>query len=93
MLRNKTQMVILKLDGKMNSEDPFHIKLIDDGGKSMVVSLSLFMNQYGDALRAANIKVDDQLSIEGELLDEDSSSPFILYPISITKKGWNSRGC
>jgi signal transduction histidine kinase len=87
MLRNKTQMVILKLDGRMNSEDPFHIKLIGDDGKSMVVSLSLFMNQYGDALRAANFKVDDQLSIEGELLDEDSSFPVIIYPISITKKG------
>lgn len=91
MLRNKTQMVILKLDGRMNSEDPFHIKLIDDDGKSMVVSLSLFMNQYGDSLRAANIKVDDQLSVEGELLDEDSASPVILYPISITKKGRNHR--
>ncbi|CAH1054122.1 sensor histidine kinase [Paenibacillus pseudetheri] len=92
MLRNKTQMVILKLDGKMHSEDPFHIKLIDDDGKSMIVSLSLFMNQYGDALRAANIKVDDQLSVEGELLEEASSSPFILYPISITKKGSGTIG-
>jgi signal transduction histidine kinase len=92
MLRNKTQMVILKLDGKLNSEDPFHLKLIGDDGKSMVVSLSLFMNQYGDALRAANFKIDDQLSIEGELLDEDSSSPVIIYPISITKKGGGTIG-
>jgi two-component system sensor histidine kinase VanS len=85
MMRNKTQTVILKLDGKMNSEDPFHMKFIGEDGKIMVVSLSLFMNQYGEALREAKIKEDDQLSVQGEFFEGESAS--IIYPTSITKKG------
>lgn len=87
MLRNKTQMAIVKLDGKMNSDDPYHMKLRTEDGTSVVVSLSMFMNEYGDALRAADIQEDDQLTLEGEVFAEDSSSPDLIYPVSITTGG------
>lgn len=85
MLRNKTQLAIVKLDGKMNSDDPYHMKLRMKDGRELVVSLSMFMSEYGDELRAADIKEEDTLTLEGELFEEDSSSTQdLIYPVSIT---------
>lgn len=88
MLRNKTQLVIMKLDGKMKSEDPFHMKVMNEDGQIIAVSLSLFMNQYGDEFSAANIKLDDPLTIQGDqLIEGDVYSPELIFPTSIKKQG------
>ncbi|OMD36597.1 two-component sensor histidine kinase [Paenibacillus borealis] len=88
MLRNKTQLVIMKLDGKMKSEDPFHMKVMNEDGQIIAVSLSLFINQYGDEFSAANIKLDDPLTIQGDqLIEGDASSPELIFPTSIKKQG------
>ncbi|MEK3685268.1 sensor histidine kinase [Paenibacillus sp. FSL R10-2736] len=87
MLRNKTQMVILKLDGRMKSEDPFRMKVMDGDGKIQVIPMSLFMNEYGDPLRAANLKENDQVTVLGERLEEDNDPGNLIYPLTITKQG------
>ncbi|MDF9843602.1 MULTISPECIES: HAMP domain-containing sensor histidine kinase [unclassified Paenibacillus] len=87
MLRNKTQLAIVKLDGKMNSDDPYHMKLRTKEGRELVVSLSMFMSEYGEALRAADIKEEDTLTLEGELFEGDSSTPDLIYPVRITASG------
>ncbi len=87
MLRNKTQMVIMKLDGKIKSEDLFHMKVMNEDGQIMGVPLSLFINQYGDEFRAANIKLNDQLTIHGERLFDEVSSTDLIYPTSMNKQG------
>ncbi|KHL97612.1 histidine kinase [Paenibacillus sp. IHB B 3415] len=87
MLRNKTQMVILKLDGRMKSEDPFRMKVMDGEGKIQVIPMSLFMNEYGDPLRAANLKENDQVTVQGERLEEDNDPGNLIYPLTITKQG------
>lgn len=86
MLRNKTQMVILKLDGRMKSEDPFRMKVMDGDGKIQVIPMSLFMNEYGDPLRAANLKENDQVTVQGERLEEDNDPGNLIYPLTITKQ-------
>jgi signal transduction histidine kinase len=87
MLRNKTQMVIVKPDGQMKSEDPYRMKLLDERGNIQVVPLSLFMNQYGDALRAANLKENDQVTVQGEHVDEDTDLGDLFYPATIARQG------
>ncbi|NQX44249.1 GHKL domain-containing protein [Paenibacillus tritici] len=87
MLRNKTQMVILKLDGRMKSEDPFRMKLLDEQGNTQLIPMSLFMNQYGDPLRAAHLKENDQVTIHGEHVKDESELGNLFYPITITKQG------
>lgn len=87
MLRNKTQMVILRLDGRMKSEDPFRMRLMDESGKVQVVPMSLFMSQYGDMLREANLKVNDQVKVVGEHFTDESALGETFYPFIITKQG------
>lgn len=87
MMRNKTQMVILRPDGRMKSEDPFRMRVMDESGKVQVVPMSLFMNQYGDMLREANLKVDDQVKVVGEHFTDESALGDIFYPFAITKQG------
>ncbi|WP_238654964.1 sensor histidine kinase [Paenibacillus piscarius] len=87
MMRNKTQMVILRLDGRMKSEDPFRMRVMDESGKVQVVPMSLFMNQYGDMLREANLKVNDQVKVVGEHFTDESALGNIFYPFAITKQG------
>lgn len=87
MMRNKTQMVILRLDGRMKSEDPFRMRVMDESGKVQVVPMSLFMNQYGDMLREANLKVNDQVKVVGEHFTDESALGDIFYPFTITKQG------
>ncbi|AIQ58598.1 sensor histidine kinase [Paenibacillus borealis] len=87
MLRNKTQMVIVRLDGRLKSEDPFRMKLMDEAGKIQVIPMSLFMNEYGDTLRAAHLTENDQVTVQGERLDEDNDPGNLIYPLTITKQG------
>lgn len=87
MLRNKTQMVIMKLDGRMKSEDPFRMKLIDEKGQTQVIPMSLFMNQFGDMLRSAHLKENDRVTIQGEHVVSASELGHLFYPVNITKQG------
>ncbi|WNS45332.1 HAMP domain-containing sensor histidine kinase [Paenibacillus sp. MMS20-IR301] len=87
MLSNKTQMVIVDLSGRLKSEDPFRMKLMDESGKLQVIPLSLFMNQYGDILRAADIAEGDQVTVQGERDEEDGAADAQIYPFSIKKQG------
>ncbi|WP_405112819.1 HAMP domain-containing sensor histidine kinase [Paenibacillus sp. FSL K6-1217] len=87
MLRNKTQMVIMKPDGRMKSEDPFRMKLIDDKGQTQVIPMSLFMNQFGDMLRSAHLKENDRVTIRGEHVVSASELGQLFYPVNITKQG------
>lgn len=50
------------------------------------------MNQYGDALRALNLKENDHVTILGEYLDEDSGLGDLIYPLRITKQGSRAVG-
>ncbi|ASA20149.1 sensor histidine kinase [Paenibacillus donghaensis] len=84
MLRNKTQLAIITLDGKMKLDDPFHIKMRQDDGKVVIISLSLFMNQYGEELKAADIQQGDLLTVQGEVTVGQSSS-VLMYPVNIKK--------
>ncbi|MRN53729.1 sensor histidine kinase [Paenibacillus monticola] len=87
MLRNKTQLAIVTLDGKVKLDDPFQIKLKKDDGNLVVLPLSLFMSQYGDQLRALGIQAGDPLTIQGEGDMDDGSYSDQIYPVSIYKRG------
>ncbi|ULO09021.1 HAMP domain-containing histidine kinase [Paenibacillus sp. 19GGS1-52] len=87
MLRNKTQLAIVTLDGKVKLDDPFQIKLKKDDGELVVLPLSLFMSQYGDELRALGIQPGDPLTIQGEGDMGDLSYSNQIYPVSIYKRG------
>ncbi|WP_340023449.1 HAMP domain-containing sensor histidine kinase [Paenibacillus sp. FSL K6-1096] len=87
MLRNKTQMIILRPDGRMKSEDPFRMRVMDESGKVQIVPMSLFMNQYGDMLRNADLKENDQVTVVGEHFTDESALGDTFYPFTITKQG------
>ncbi|WP_025684348.1 sensor histidine kinase [Paenibacillus maysiensis] len=88
MLQNKNQLAIVTPDGKVKLDDPFHINLRKADGQIVKISLSLFMNQFGDELRAARIQPGDTLTVEGEVLESDGiSSVNFIYPSGIQKPG------
>ncbi|KAF6577826.1 two-component sensor histidine kinase [Paenibacillus sp. EKM212P] len=93
MLQNKNQLAIVTLDGKVKLDDAFHINLRETDGKIVKISLSLFMNEYGDELRAARIQPGDQVTVEGEVLGTDGiSSANLIYPTGIQKLGFKNIG-
>nr|WP_223264262.1 hypothetical protein [Paenibacillus sp. IHB B 3084] len=88
MFQNKNQLAIVTLDGKVKLDDPFHINLRKADGQIVKISLSLFMSQFGDELRAARIQSGDSLTVEGEVLETDGiSSANLIYPTGIQKPG------
>ncbi|WCM61978.1 sensor histidine kinase [Paenibacillus polymyxa] len=93
MLQNKNQLAIVTLDGKVKLDDPFHISLRTADGKVVKISLSLFMSDYGDELRAARIQPGDTVAVEGEVLGTDGiTSPNLIYPLGIQKPGFKNIG-
>ncbi|NEU24846.1 two-component sensor histidine kinase [Paenibacillus polymyxa] len=93
MLQNKNQLAIVTLDGKVKLDDAFHINLRKADGKIVKISLSLFMNEYGDELRAARIQPGDQVTVEGDVLGTDGiSSANFIYPTGIQKLGFKKIG-
>ncbi|WP_068505047.1 sensor histidine kinase [Paenibacillus kribbensis] len=93
MLQNKNQLAIVTLDGKVKLDDPFHISLRKADGKIVKISLSLFIGQYGDELRASRIQPGDTITVEGEILESDGvSSANVIFPVSIQKPGFKNIG-
>ncbi|AUO05871.1 HAMP domain-containing protein [Paenibacillus sp. EKM202P] len=93
MLQNKNQLAIVTLDGKVKLDDAFHISLRKADGKVVKISLSLFMSEHGDELRAARIQPGDQVTVEGEMLGSDGiSSANLIYPTGIQKLGFKNIG-
>ncbi|MEC0236857.1 HAMP domain-containing sensor histidine kinase [Paenibacillus kribbensis] len=93
MLQNKNQLAIVTLDGKVKLDDPFHISLRKADGKIVKVSLSLFIGQYGDELRAARIQPGDTITVEGEILESGGiSSANVIFPVAIQKSGYKNIG-
>lgn len=93
MLQNKNQLAIVTLDGKVKLDDAFHISLRTADGKVVKISLSLFMSEYGDELRAARIQPGDTVTVEGEVLGTDGiTSPNLIYPLGIQKPGFKNIG-
>ncbi|MEE4580941.1 sensor histidine kinase [Paenibacillus polymyxa] len=93
MLQNKNQLAIVTLDGKVKLDDAFHINLRNADGKIVKISLSLFMSEYGDELRAARIQPGDTVTVEGEVLGTDGiSSAYLIYPSGIQKLGFKNIG-
>ncbi|MEE4570333.1 HAMP domain-containing sensor histidine kinase [Paenibacillus polymyxa] len=93
MLQNKNQLAIVTLDGKVKLDDAFHISLRKADGKVVKISLSLFMSEHGDELRAARIQPGDQVTVEGEMLGSDGiSSANLIYPAGIQKLGFKNIG-
>lgn len=93
MLQNKNQLAIVTLDGKVKLDGAFHISLRKADGKVVKISLSLFMSEHGDELRAARIQPGDQVTVEGEMLGSDGiSSANLIYPTGIQKLGFKNIG-
>ncbi|MGN8228776.1 sensor histidine kinase [Paenibacillus polymyxa] len=93
MLQNKNQLAIVTLDGKVKLDDAFHINLRKADGKIVKISLSLFMSEYGDELRAARIQPGDTVTVEGEGLGTDGiSTANLIYPTGIQKLGFKNIG-
>ncbi|WP_025677986.1 sensor histidine kinase [Paenibacillus polymyxa] len=93
MLQNKNQLAIVTLDGKVKLDDAFHLSLRKADGKVVKISLSLFMSEHGDELRAARIQPGDQVTVEGEMLGSDGiSSANLIYPTGIQKLGFKNIG-
>ncbi|WP_225999754.1 sensor histidine kinase [Paenibacillus sp. BJ-4] len=93
MLQNKNQLAIVTLDGKVKLDDPFHINLRKADGKIVKISLSLFISQYGDELRASRIQPGDTITVEGEIPESDGiSTANVIYPMVIQKPGFKNIG-
>ncbi|MEO3946687.1 ATP-binding protein [Gorillibacterium sp. CAU 1737] len=86
MSRSRSQLAIINANGDLVLEDPYRIDLELSDGRKMMVSLSVLMNQYGDELRSANIRVGDRLTIWGEIDEREGHTP-VLYPEKIEKQG------
>lgn len=87
MIRNKTQLAIVTLDGKIKLDDPYHIELLQEDGQHVLVSLSLFMEQFGNELHGKGLQLGDKLVVRGELSEGEEGSPDTIYPTSIAIAG------
>ncbi|OKP97179.1 cell wall metabolism sensor histidine kinase WalK [Paenibacillus sp. P46E] len=80
MTRNRSQLAIIDIDGKVVVDDPYHMLITQDDGQKMMVSLSLFMTLYGDQFRAANIQKGDRITLWGEVEKRGKENTSVLYP-------------
>ncbi|WP_025716376.1 sensor histidine kinase [Paenibacillus sp. 1-18] len=93
MLQNKNQLAIVTLHGKVKLDDPFHINLRKADGKIVKISLSLFISQFGDELRASRIQPGDTITVEGEIPESNGiSTGNVVYPVVIQKPGFGNIG-
>jgi two-component system, OmpR family, sensor histidine kinase VanS len=92
MSENKSQLTIVDTDGDLTLNDPYHITLKQKDGTLVVVSLSFFMNTYGQELKAAAIDKGSTLTVWGALDQEQKDAPTVMYPFQITQKGFPSIG-
>ncbi|WP_445509588.1 ATP-binding protein [Rossellomorea marisflavi] len=92
MSENKSQLTIVDMDGDLTLNDPYHITLKQKDGTLVVVSLSFFMNTYGQELKAAAIDKGSTLTVWGALDQEQKDAPTVMYPFQITQKGFPSIG-
>lgn len=82
MRESKSPVTIVDAEGFQLVQDPFNIMLQTGDGKVVEVSLSLFITNYGDQVRALNITNGDTLIVQGEADAEVSS---VIYPSVISK--------
>lgn len=82
MRESKSPLTIVDAEGFQLVQDPFNIMLQTGDGKVVEVSLSLFITNYGDQVRALNITNGDTLIVQGEADAEVSS---VIYPSVISK--------
>lgn len=92
MSENKSQLTIVDTDGDLTLNDPYHITLKQQDGTLVVVSLSFFMNTYGQELKAAAIDKGSTLTVWGALDQEQKDAPTVMYPFQITQEGFPSIG-
>ncbi|WP_370294677.1 ATP-binding protein [Rossellomorea marisflavi] len=92
MSENKSQLTIVDTDGDLTLNDPYHITLKQQDGMLVVVSLSFFMNTYGQELKAAAIDKGSTLTVWGALDQEQKDAPTVMYPFQITQEGFPSIG-
>ncbi|UTE72156.1 HAMP domain-containing histidine kinase [Rossellomorea marisflavi] len=92
MSENKSQLTIVDTDGDLTLNDPYHITLKQQDGTHVVVSLSFFMNTYGQELKAAAIDKGSTLTVWGALDQEQKDAPTVMYPFQITQMGFPSIG-
>lgn len=83
MTKNRSQLAIMDIDGKMLVDDPYHMLITQDNGQKMFVSLSLFMTLYGDEFRAANIQKGERITLLGEVEQRGRDNAGVLYPEKI----------
>lgn len=83
MKKTKSPLTIVDAEGFQLVQDPFNIMLEIEDGKVVEVSLSLLVTNYGQQIRALNIKKGDTLTVKGEA---DANVPSVIYPSVITKE-------
>ena len=81
MRQNQSHLVILTSTGKL-VDDPFHITLLQENGKRVKVSLSLFINSENAAWIRSHLKFGQKLTVKGPSSDLDQSEPMV-YPFKI----------
>ncbi|MEN1986975.1 sensor histidine kinase [Paenibacillus hubeiensis] len=90
MNRNKSQVTVVDMKGNLVWEDPYHMIITEDDGQKTNVSLSLFMNLYGEEFKRLDIKVGDRLTVwsDEDIEAMESANPdHVMYPGQISKKG------
>nr|WP_026682558.1 HAMP domain-containing sensor histidine kinase [Priestia megaterium] len=82
MRETKSPLTIVDAEGFQLVQDPFNIMLETEDGKTVEISLSLLVTDYGKQLRALHIAKGDTLIVQGEA---DATVPSVIYPSVITK--------
>ncbi|WP_178025435.1 cell wall metabolism sensor histidine kinase WalK [uncultured Paenibacillus sp.] len=86
IVRNKSQLAIVNMDGQIIMDDPYHLILKTEKGQKVVVPMTYFTNIYGNEWTAAKVHEGDRLTVWGttEILSREPST--ILYPETIYKQ-------
>lgn len=86
IVRNKSQLAIVNMDGQIIMDDPYHLILKTEKGQKVVVPMTYFTNVYGNEWTAAKVHEGDRLTVWGttEILSREPST--ILYPETIYKQ-------
>ncbi|MCK6078649.1 sensor histidine kinase [Paenibacillus silvae] len=81
MRQNQSHLVILTSTGKLVN-DPFHITLLQEDGKRVKVSLSLFINSENAGWIRSHLKFGQKLIVKGPSSDQNDPEPMV-YPFKI----------
>ncbi|MGQ8874978.1 sensor histidine kinase [Paenibacillus sp. TSA_86.1] len=81
MRQNQSHLIILTNTGKL-VDDPFHITLLQEDGKRVKVSLSLFINSENAGWIRSHLKFGQKLTVKGSSSDQGKTEPTV-YPFKI----------